>query len=138
MADFFARTKQLEQMVGKGNLMGVFAADKVYAVNQHEKGWLSFMGTGQAKAIRQQHQGGGKFVEDAWKEMWMDWYEDMADATLKGTLPNAMERAMKDFDEYLKERAPIDEGDLRNSGTYTVYDNGTPVAHKPSGTTYEA
>jgi hypothetical protein len=95
------------------------------------------MGTGQPKAIVNQNQGGGKFVEGAWKEMWQDWMDDLADATLKGTLNQAMEGAMQDFDSYLKERAPIRDGDLRRSGTYTVTDDGTRVAHKESETTYE-
>jgi hypothetical protein len=96
------------------------------------------MGKNGPVQIRHQNQGGGKFVEDAWKEMWQDWMEDFADATLKGTLPRAMEGAMRDFDDFLRERAPVDTGDLRNSGTYTVYDQGAVVAHKDSGTSYEA
>jgi hypothetical protein len=138
VADFFKRTTELKQMVGQGKLKGEFAANKIYAVNQHERGWLNHMGRNGPVQIRQQNQGGGKFVEDAWKQMWQDWMEDFADATLKGTLPHAMEGAMKDFDEFLKERAPVDKGNLRNSGTYSVYDQGVVVAHKESGTSYEA
>ena len=135
---FFARTDQLAEMVGDGVLKGEFAANREYAAVQHEKGWKSFMGTGVPKAIENQNRGGPKFVENATKEMFMDWYEDMADATLKGTLEGAMERAMKDYDDYLKERAPIDDGDLRNSGTYTVYDGERVASHKPSSVPYEA
>ena len=137
MADFFKRTSELKKIVGQGALKGEFAADRIYAVNQHEANWLSYMGTGKFKEIRNQHQGHPKFVEGAWKQMWHDWMDDFADAALEGRLNSSMERAMKDFDDYLKERAPVRDGDLRRSGTYTVYDQGVPVAHKESETTYD-
>lgn len=140
MADFFTRTEELERMVGNGNLRGEFAANRVYAVNQHEKGWLNFMGRYGPKAIKNQRQGGPKFVENAAKEMWPDWMDDFADAALKGILTEAMEGAMRDYDDYLKENAPIaqeDGGALRNSGTYTVYDNEVPVRRKESAVPYK-
>ena len=135
--DFQQGAEQLAQMVGDGVLKGEFAANRIYAVNQHEKGWKSFMGTGESKKIVNQNQGEGKFVENAWKEMHRDWYEDMADATLKGTLVGAMEGAMKDFDDYLQENAPIDDGALRKSGTYTVYDGESPVRKKLPSVPYK-
>ncbi len=139
MADFFQRTKLLADMVGDGNLTGVFAADKVYAANMHEKGWRNFLGYLGPKEIERYHRGGGpKFVENAIKEGWPELMEDLADGVLDGTIRERMENAMKYLDSELQRRAPIESGDLRNSGTYTVYDSGTPVAHKPSGTTYEA
>ncbi len=139
MADFFARTEQLAQQVGSGTLRGEFAADKVYAVNMHEQGWRNFLGYQGPKEIQQYHQGGGpKFVESVWKEKWADWYQSMADQVLEGTVADAMEDAMKDFDEGLKTRAPVRDGELRASGTYTVYDGSGVRAHKPSGSTYEA
>jgi hypothetical protein len=137
VADFFTRTKELEEMVGKGTLKGEFGANRIYAVNQHEKNWQNFMGRYGYKEIRNQNQGGPKFVENAWKEMWMDWYEDFADAALKGTLNQVMERAMRDFDNYLKERAPVRDNKLRQSGEYTVYDGGRVVAKKESQVPYE-
>jgi hypothetical protein len=138
MADFFARTKLLEEMVGDGILKGEFAANKVYAVNQHEKGWRNFLGYMGPKDIERYHRGGGpKFVETPLKERFALWYQEMADEVLEGGLEGAMESAMQDLDSELKRRAPIDSGDLRNSGTYTVYDGERVAAHKPSQVPYK-
>ena len=49
-----------------------------------------------------------------------------------------MESIMRDFDVELKRRAPVDSGDLRDSGTCTVYDGERVAAHKPSSVPYEA
>jgi hypothetical protein len=137
MADFFARTKQLEEMVGKGTLKGEFAANRIYAAVQHERGWKNFMGTGTPKEIRQYHQGGGqKFVESVVAEKWQGWMMDIAAETLHRGPQSAVIDAMHDLDEGLKQRAPLEDGDLRNSGTYTVKDNGRVIADKPSEVPY--
>ncbi len=139
MADFFKRTTELKQLVGQGTLKGEFAANRIYAVNMHERGWLNFRGNQGPKEIRQYHRGGGqKFVESVWKEKWQGWMQNIASDVLDRGPVLAVRDAMEDFDEGLKERAPVEDGDLRNSGTYTVYDQGAVVAHKESGTSYEA
>ena len=141
MADnsFFARTEQLAKMVGDGILKGEFAAEKVYAVNMHEKGWRNFLGYLGPKEIEHYHRGGGpKFVENAIKERFPEFYQRLALAVLKGELADVMEDVMRDMDAELKRRAPVRSGDLRDSGSYTVYDGEIPVAHKPSSVPYEA
>ena len=136
---FFARTDQLVEMVGDGVLKGEFAANKVYAVNMHEKGWRNFLGYLGPKEIERYHRGGGpKFVENVIKERFPEFYQRLALATLNGELEEKMESIMQDFDAELKRRAPVDSGDLRDSGTYTVYDGERVAAYKPSSVPYEA
>jgi hypothetical protein len=137
MADFFERTEELAKKIGDGTLRGEFAANRVYAVNMHEKGWRNFLGYLGPKEIERYHRGGGlKFVEAPLKEGFAGWYQEMADQTLEGDLEGAMEGVMKDLDAELQSRAPIDSGDLRNSGTYTVYDGERVARHKPSQVPY--
>ena len=136
---FFARTDQLAEMVGDGVLKGEFAANKIYAVNMHEKGWRNFLGYLGPKEIERYHRGGGpKFVENVIKERFPEFYQRIALAVLRGELEEEMESIMRDFDVELKRRAPVDSGDLRDSGTYTVYDGERVAAHKPSSVPYEA
>jgi hypothetical protein len=138
VADFFARTEMLAKRVGNGTLKGEFAANREYAAVQHERGWLNYMGTGQPKEIRQYHQGGGpKFVESVWKEKWPSWMQNIASDVLdRGAVP-AVREAMEDFDLGLAHRAPLEDGELIRSGTYTVTDDGTVVAHKESEADYK-
>jgi hypothetical protein len=138
MSDFFARTEMLAKQVGNGTLKGEFAANREYAVNQHERGWVNYMGKHGPKEILQYHNGGGqKFVESVWKEKWPSWMQNIASDVLDRGAVLAVRDAMEDFDEGLKTRAPLEDGDLRRSGTYTVMDDGTEVAHKESETDYE-
>lgn len=138
MADFFERTETLAQMVGDGDLVGHFSVNKIYAVNQHEQGWLNFMGRYGPKKIRRYHNGGGpKFVEAPLLANFEGYYENLGDAVLKGTLPEAMRENLEDQDDNLQWAAPEDSGDLKDSGAYSVIDDGSVVFSKLSSVPYE-
>lgn len=140
MADFFERTSALADMVGDGDLTGTFAVEKVYAAVQHEGGWLNHMGRNGPVKIKKHTDGGKpprKFVEDPLKRNYAGYYQHLADSVLNGTIRDAMKDNMKHQDRELKASAPELSGSLKNSGSYTVTDNGRVVARKLSIEPYE-
>ncbi len=138
MADFFERTELLAEMVGGGDLEGEFAVEKVYAAVQHEKGWRNYLGFMGPKDIERYHRGGGpKFVENPIKENYADYYQDLADGVLEGTVRERMVANMRDLDAELQVRAPERDGELKRAGSYTVYDGDEVFARKESETPYE-
>lgn len=138
MADFFERTGALAEMVGDGNLVGHFSVNRIYAVNMHEQGWRNFMGRYGPKEIKRYHQGGGpKFVEGPLKANYPAYYQNLADAALKGKLLEAMKENVEDQDDQLQVAAPEREGDLKRSGAWRVLDDGKLVFSKESAVPYE-
>ena len=134
---FFARTEQLEQIVGDGDLTGTFAVEKVYAAVQHEKGWLNYLGFMGPRDINVYHRGGGpKFVEAPLKENYPTYYQNLADGVLDGTLEGRMVQNVEDLDDELQVRAPERDGELKRAGSYIVRDDGTIVARKEPQTPY--
>jgi hypothetical protein len=96
------------------------------------------MGDQGYKKIRRYRDGGPRFVEDPLKERYMLHYEEMARVVLSGGVREAMEGWGKDMDDQLGVRAPIEFGALRKSGSYTVTDDGDPIAYKaPEAPPYE-
>lgn len=129
--DFFARTEELAEMVGDGDLIGHFRVEREYAAVQHEQGWRNFMGRYGAKEIKVYHRGGGpKFVEGPLKENYPEFYQDLADAVLEGRLIQAMITNMEEMDAELRVRAPVEDGDLRRAGSIAVTDDGDLVFYK--------
>jgi len=135
---FFGRTELLADMVGDGVLSGTFEVRKVYAAVQHEKGWRNYLGFMGPKDIEVYHRGGGpKFVENALKERYPDFFQNLADGVLDGTLAGRMQENMEAMDGELQVRAPERDGELKRAGAWAVEDDGRPVAGKGPETPYE-
>jgi hypothetical protein len=125
---FFERIEELREMVGDGDLTGTLTADTPYAYNQHEKHWLNFMGRYGYKPILEYHNGGGeKFIEAPLMENYPRYFQNLADAVLDGSLIGAMHENVEDMNRELQQNAPVKTGRLRNSGSTSVTDGGSPA-----------
>ena len=141
MADFLTRTKVLEDMVGHGDLVGEFAVEKVYAAVQHEGQWADYMGRFGPKEIRRHTNGRpvpSKFVEAPLKANYLDYYQNLADGVLDGTLVERMKENAEDQDDQLQVYAPEDSGDLKRAGSCKVFDGGEIAHSKDSAVPYES
>lgn len=134
MGSFSARTRQLGEQVGEGDLTGSVTVDQPYAVNQHEMGWLNFMGRYGPKPIRRYHRGGGaKFLEAPLMEKGpTEYMQRLANRALDpGGLVEAMVENMEDLCDEVHERAPRDRDVLRDSASPKVTDGGTVAYERP-------
>lgn len=137
MASFAERVDVLKQLVGDGDLAGQVDFDQVYAYNQHEGGWLDFMGKYGPKRIHD-HPGGGhsKFLTTALTHNALFGVQRLADHVLddeEGSLIRAMADNAEKIAADASAGAPIEFGDLKESDHPRVYDDGILVYDRPPG-----
>lgn len=129
---FGTRTRELEEMVGDGELIGHFVVNGgPRTVPLHEGFWSDYMGEFGYKKIRNYNDGGPRFVSGPLQERHPMHYQNLADGVLDGTVREKMAENMEDMDEQLSVRAPIEYGALRQSGNRTVVDDGDVFSHVP-------
>lgn len=135
--DFFPRSEALQKVVGDGLLKGRVEVDQIYAWNQHEGGWLNFMGKYGAKRIsdhpQSPYQPPSKFLENPIKERGPEFAQRLADSVLEGRLIQVMAACMEDLSGEVYDRAPVLFQRLRNSGHPQVLDNEQLVYDRAPG-----
>lgn len=120
MADFDERMAELAELVGSGNLAGSVEVDQVYAQFQHEGLDLKHPNGGQAK-----------YLEEPLYANADSYMERLADAVLEGGLDQAMIQNVENLSGEVEKKAPIDLGNLRESGHPVVTSNGVTVYDRP-------
>lgn len=121
---FFDRIDELAERVGHGTLRGTVKVDQVYAHVQHED-------------LTYQHPRGGgpKYLEGPLHEQHRDYLERVARATLGEEGPDpAMADAMESLSGEVSRKAPVEFGDLRESGHPSVTSDGEVVYDRPPET----
>jgi hypothetical protein len=113
------RLAQLERNVGHGALVGQYVVDQRYAAVQHEN-----------TSYNHPRGGGPHYVSTPLRARNREWYRDIAEGLLEGSAAARMARSMDDLDAQVRILAPLDENDLRRSGSYTVTDNGSAVVQR--------
>lgn len=136
MADFFARTKELEKLVGDGSLVGTFVVNGGGRTIPLEVGyWKEFMGNQGFKKIRNYNDGGPHAVQKSLDETWAGSLEDIAKGTLVQGPQEGMRRHVGRMREEFQKKAPIRTGSYRDSYAEVVTDNGMPI-HEIFGAHY--
>lgn len=120
VADFQSRISELSELVGGGDLVGKVVVDQVYAKYQHER-------------LDLKHPSGGqvKYLEDPLYAKADSYLSDIADVVLEGGAANAMTQAMEDLAGAVEKAAPVDLGNLRESGAPSVTDDGSVHYDRP-------
>lgn len=127
---FSRRVEVLADMVGDGDLVGTFAVNGgPRTVPLHEAVWRT--GPNAGVRIRNYNEGGPKFVEGPLKERHRAHLRAIAETALKTGPQEGMVGFVRDMNEQLGVRAPIEEGDLRQSGNEFVTDGGELIHHEP-------
>jgi len=117
--DFVDRVTQLQVQVGMNDLVGSLERDQVYAHYQ-EAGVNRFTG-----GPLVYHRGGqARYQESSLYDYSGDYLELIAGEILDGGGTDAMASAMEKFDDYARQRCPVELEALCNSGHPTVTDNG--------------
>lgn len=118
MADssFDDRIRELADKVGTGSLKGSLEVSQLYALAQHEN--LSY---------RHPRGGQAEFLRQPLLDRHGDYLQKIADALLDGGAADAMADAMEDLSGQVERLAPIELGNLRQSGHPTVTDKGATV-----------
>jgi hypothetical protein len=114
------RLDKLARNVGSGALVGQFVVDQRYAAYQHVH-----------KELRHPRGGGPDYVSVPLAARHREWYRGIAAGLLDGSASAQMADAMGDLDGQVRILAPLDENDLRRSGSYTVTDDGAVVIQRP-------
>lgn len=114
MGTFEARTAELADMVGTGDLTGKVIVDQLYAQFQHE-----------GLDLRHPQGGQAKFLEAPLFANAVDYVRTLSKDVLNGRLVEAMTDNMEHLSRQVYELAPIDFGDLKASGAPQVIDGGT-------------
>jgi hypothetical protein len=118
---FRARLDELAQRVGDGPLIGRYAVDQRYAAVQHVR-----------RDYRHPRGGGPDYVSAPLRARHRAWYRGIAAALLRGRADVAMADALEDLDQQVTVLAPVDLGNLRQSGSITVTSAGRPVYVRPA------
>lgn len=119
--DFFERIEELIENVGDGTLRGSVEVDQVYAHVQHED--LSY---------EHPRGGGPKYLEQPLHTNHRDYLQRVADATLDPEGPaSGMAEAMESLSSEVAVHAPVEFGDLRESGHPKVTSQGEVVFDRP-------
>jgi hypothetical protein len=128
MRSFSEGIDALQELVGKGHLVGTVEFDQVYAVNQHEGDWVNFMGRYGPKAME---HGRPKFLEQPLLEGATGFMQTVADHTLHdGPAAGMIEDVEKLADESSAE-APVEFGDLKGSAHPVVTSDGSVIYDRP-------
>lgn len=120
MGTFNERTRELADLIGSGKMVARVEVDQVYAKYQHER-------------LDLKHPSGGKamFLRDPLYSTAPDSLHHLASRLLlEGPLPG-MQHAAEAVANGVREQAPIEFGDLKNSSHVTVEDSGVIVHDRP-------
>jgi hypothetical protein len=130
---FHEGVEALKEMVGTGDLSGAVEFDQPYAWNQHEMGWLNFMGRYGPKPIREYHHGGGpKFLQAPMFGEAQTFLQHLADGLYEPEgLVRAMGENMAELAELAAAGAPFETGALKGSAHPMVLDDGVVVWDQP-------
>lgn len=131
--DFFARTEELAQMVGKGSLAGIFAVDGGARTESLEVGtWR----TGPNAGVRIRNWSGGDNPHAILKSF-TETYElslaDIAKTTLESGPQEAMQRHVENVNKKFKDKAPEVTGSYKDSTARIVEDNGIRIHEEYGG-----
>ena len=118
--DFEDRIAELAERVGRGALTGSVEVNQIYAHYQHN-------------SLDLRHPRGGQplFLEQPLYDKAREYVQHLADGVLEGELTAAMADNMEDLSGQVAEKAPIEFGNLRQSGHPTVTDEGRTVYDRP-------
>lgn len=116
MSTFGDRMAELAEKVGRGKLTGSVEVDQVYAQYQHEGLDLKHPNGGQAKYL------GEPLFANTDRYM-----ERLTEAVLDGDLDQAMIQNMEHLSGEVEKKAPVDIGNLRESGHPVVVSDGVTV-----------
>jgi hypothetical protein len=117
VATFDDRIGELAALVGDGELRGSTVVDQLYARYQHEEMQLNHPRGGQAK-----------YLESPLHSQYSGYLEDIARRTLETGPVEPMIDAMEDLaTEQLGQYAPVEFGNLRESGHPSVVSDGETV-----------
>jgi hypothetical protein len=126
--DFLARTKELEKMVGDGDLVGTFAVNGGERTVPLEVGyWKDFMGTGKGKKIENYTKGGPYAIQRSLTATFKGSLDDIAKTTLEEGPQEAMTRHVEGMKGEFQKRAPRVTGSYHESTARIVTDNGAPI-----------
>jgi hypothetical protein len=125
---FFAKSKQLEKMVGKGNLTGIFAVDGgARTVPLEVGGWKTGPNAGRTMENWTTEGTGPHAAQHSFEAVWEQSLKDIADTTLKTGPQRAMESHVERVNNVFQQIAPKDTGQYRESTARVVEDNGMPI-----------
>lgn len=120
--DFTTRLDEVAERVGKGSLTGMVEVDQIYAQWQHEG--LDF-----------RHPRGGQalYLQQPLMDHHADYLQRIADGVLDDGGKDAMREVVEDLaeDGGVATHAPLEFGDLRDSGHPTVTDDGAVIYDRP-------
>lgn len=130
---FGERTRQLEQQIGSGTLVGTVVVDQSYAKYIHED-------------LSLKHPRGGKahYLRDPLVDGHIGYLRRLANNTLRGDLRAEMREVTEDLSREVQVQAPIEMYGLKISGHPVVTDNGTtwydraPLMHRLTDDEIEA
>lgn len=118
--DFDERIAELLAKVGTGDLTGRVEVNQVYAQYQHE-----------GLDLNHPHGGQAKYLEQPLMDKVSDYLQGIADDLLTAGPVDPMISAMEDLSGQVEKTAPVDLGNLRESGHPTVTDGADTVYDRP-------
>lgn len=128
MADFFARTDALAQMVGDGNLQGIFTVDGgARTVPLEVGGWKTGPNAGKTMQNFTTPGTGPHAVQNSLEATHEMSLQDMAKTTLVSGPREGMERHVERMQGEFERRAPRVTGEYSQSTARFVIDDGQPV-----------
>jgi hypothetical protein len=131
VTSFADGTRELERMIGNGDLVMKVEVSQIYAASQHEGGWVT--GPLAGHVIKHHPQGGqAHFLSEPLFARAPEFMELLAAHTLE---PDGLLFAGRDIVEELSkevfDKAPREFEDLRNSAHPTVIDDGQVRYDRP-------
>lgn len=131
MRSFAEGTRELEEIVGDGDLVGSVEVNQVYAATQHEGFWAT--GPNAGVVIRNHPRGGGShYLSEPLTEKAERYMRNLAGNVYDpGGLTGSMADNMEDLSREVHERAPRETEALRNSAHPAVTDDGHTVYDRP-------
>lgn len=134
--DFLRKTKELEKLVGDGNLVGTFAVNGGARTIPLEVGYWK---TGPLAGVHMEHfttpGTGPHAVQNSLEATYRLSLEDIARTTLVQGPQEGMKRHVERMDAEFKKRAPRVTGEYADSTARIVTDNGMPI-HEQFGAHY--
>lgn len=133
MGSFQQGITDLQDRVGRGELVMSVVVDQPYAIPMHERHWQNFLGYLGFKEIETYHGGGGdKFLERPLFNKSAPYLAKLAaNAYFDHGLRDAMIDNAEDLASEVHDNAPVRSGRLRDSAHPTVRDDGALVYDRP-------